>query len=115
MDPKTLEELKQALKKEQARLRAVLGAVAKKEGRSYTPKFVEMGEDTEAGEDEAEQYAINMATEQELEPMLARVEHALTKIDNGIYGVCEKCGKDIPLERLKAIPEAEYCIEHTEE
>jgi len=115
MDPQTIADLKQALRKKQARLRAVIGAVAKKEGMSYTPKFVEMGEDTEAGEDEAEQYAINAATEEELEPMLARVEHALEKIGNGTFGVCEKCGNDIPLERLQALPEAEYCVEHTEE
>ncbi|MDP3963324.1 MAG: TraR/DksA C4-type zinc finger protein [bacterium] len=115
MDQKILDELKQALKKKQARLRGVIGGIAKKEGLSYTPKFVEMGEDTEAGEDEAEQYAINMATEEDLEPVLAQIEHSLEKFDNGTYGVCEKCGKEIPVERLQAAPEAEYCVEHAEE
>ncbi len=112
MEKSLIQELQQKLKREQARLRAVMGTVAKKEGKSYAPTFVEMGEDEEAGQDEAEQYTINASTEEELEPMLARIEHALNKIEKGVYGVCEKCGQDIPAERLQAAPEAEYCLEH---
>lgn len=41
------------------------------------------------------------------------IDHALANIDNGTYGVCEKCGKEIPEERLKALPTATHCIEHT--
>ena len=112
MDTSLLQELQQKLKREQARLRAAIGAIAKKEGKSYAPTFVEMGDDEEAGQDEAEQYAVNTATEEALEPMLARIEHALDKIAKGVYGVCEKCGEDIPAERLQAAPEAEYCLKH---
>ncbi|MDO8558169.1 MAG: TraR/DksA C4-type zinc finger protein [bacterium] len=115
MDAVLIQELQQKLKREQARLRAVIGTVAKKEGKSYAPTFVEMGEDEEAGQDEAEQYIINASTEEALEPMLARIEHALNKMEKGVYGVCEKCGQDIAPERLRAVPEAEYCLEHAKE
>ena len=37
---------------------------------------------------------------------LEEVEHALQKIDEGTYGVCEETGEQIPVERLKAMPTA---------
>ncbi|MGG0740379.1 TraR/DksA C4-type zinc finger protein [Niallia taxi] len=41
------------------------------------------------------------------------VVHALKAIQNGSYGKCVECGKEIPLGRLEALPTALYCIEHT--
>ena len=34
----------------------------------------------------------------------------LEKIKKGKYGICEKCGKEIPLERLEVSPEARFCL-----
>lgn len=42
--------------------------------------------------------------------ILGNVEDALQKIESGAYGVCEKCGKEIEIERLKAMPFAKFCI-----
>jgi DnaK suppressor protein len=42
---------------------------------------------------------------------LGDVELALKKISKKKYGVCERCGKPIPLARLKILPEARYCVE----
>ena len=39
--------------------------------------------------------------------LLARIDRALGRIDDGTYGTCERCGKDIPEERLEARPWAE--------
>ena len=39
------------------------------------------------------------------------VNRALTKMDLGTYGVCERCGNDIPLERLEALPWAILCVD----
>lgn len=41
------------------------------------------------------------------------IERALSAIEAGEYGKCEVCSKEIPLERLKAIPTTTYCVEHT--
>jgi len=41
---------------------------------------------------------------------LRRVEVALAKIERGEYGRCEECGAAIGKARLKALPEAEFCI-----
>ena len=42
---------------------------------------------------------------------LGLIDSALTKIKQGKYGICMKCGKKIPQERLEAIPYALMCIE----
>ena len=39
------------------------------------------------------------------------IKAALIRINKGKYGVCQKCGKDIPQARLKIIPESAYCID----
>ena len=39
------------------------------------------------------------------------VEIALARLAKGDYGKCVDCGKEIPRERLEAIPEAVRCIE----
>ena len=38
------------------------------------------------------------------------VDGALTAMDDGEYGVCVVCGKDIPFERLKVEPMTQHCI-----
>ena len=43
--------------------------------------------------------------------LLAKVDAALAKIDQGSFGQCVSCGEDIGLKRLKARPVAELCIE----
>jgi RNA polymerase-binding protein DksA len=42
---------------------------------------------------------------------LKQIESALTRIDQGKYGLCIKCSKKIPQERLDAMPYALMCIE----
>jgi RNA polymerase-binding protein DksA len=42
---------------------------------------------------------------------LKLIESALTRIQQGKYGLCMKCGKRIPKDRLEAIPYALMCIE----
>jgi DnaK suppressor protein len=42
---------------------------------------------------------------------LRDVERALTKMDAGTYGICERCGEPISLERLEALPWAVLCID----
>lgn len=45
---------------------------------------------------------------------LIYVENALSRIENGTYGECEVCGKDIEEKRLEALPYATLCMEHAE-
>jgi RNA polymerase-binding transcription factor len=41
---------------------------------------------------------------------LEDIEAALSRIQDGQYGTCLACGGPIGLQRLRAIPEARYCI-----
>jgi RNA polymerase-binding protein DksA len=43
--------------------------------------------------------------------VLAEIERALKRIEDGTYGTCTSCGKEIPAERLEAYPWASLCID----
>jgi len=43
--------------------------------------------------------------------VLVEINHAISKIEDGTYGVCELTGKPIPAERLKAVPWARFTRE----
>jgi RNA polymerase-binding protein DksA len=51
----------------------------------------------------------------EIEDELRAVEHALDRIEEGTYGICEVTGKPIPVERLEARPVATTVVEAQEE
>ncbi|OHE59484.1 MAG: conjugal transfer protein TraR [Treponema sp. RIFOXYC1_FULL_61_9] len=42
---------------------------------------------------------------------LRLIDSAITRINQGKYGLCIKCAKRIPVERLEAIPYALMCVE----
>jgi len=42
--------------------------------------------------------------------LLAKIDEALQRIDDGTYGRCESCGDPIGIERLKARPVTTLCI-----
>lgn len=42
--------------------------------------------------------------------MLEQTQHALERIDDGSYGVCENCGEPIGKKRLMAFPRATLCM-----
>ncbi len=43
--------------------------------------------------------------------LIAKVQEALKRIDDGSYGICEVCGEDISEKRLEARPVTTSCIE----
>ncbi|HZC29947.1 MAG TPA: TraR/DksA C4-type zinc finger protein [Gaiellaceae bacterium] len=43
--------------------------------------------------------------------MLTQIDAALKRIDDGTYGICTNCGREIPRERLEAYPWASLCID----
>jgi DnaK suppressor protein len=42
--------------------------------------------------------------------MVRRIEAALTRIEEGTFGVCIECGEDIATRRLEALPWSDLCI-----
>ncbi len=45
---------------------------------------------------------------------LTKIDEALRKLSEGTYGICEDCGEEIDIERLKVMPFAIYCKEDQE-
>ncbi len=43
--------------------------------------------------------------------LISKIKKALQRISDGTYGICEKCGEDIPVKRLKARPVTSQCID----
>ena len=58
---------------------------------------------------------LDAGTELMLAAQAEDVETAMKRLEEGTYGTCIDCGKEIPAERLEAIPEAIRCIEHQEQ
>ena len=52
-----------------------------------------------------------LAMEKRIGGAMAEIEHALRKLDEGTYGLCDSCGKKISPERLEALPQASLCID----
>lgn len=55
----------------------------------------------------------DIALKEHEENELNDITRALKAIENGTYGKCEVCGKNIDMERLEALPTTTYCIDHT--
>ncbi len=43
--------------------------------------------------------------------LLKKIENAIERIEQGIFGICEKCGSEIDIRRIEARPVTTLCIE----
>ena len=57
-----------------------------------------------------EQTDVDQAILDNEKALLAEVQQALVRIENGTYGICSNCGEPIPEKRLEAIPWATLCL-----
>jgi len=62
-----------------------------------------------ASDDYERDFSLGRATEEQT--ALYVIDEALKRIDDGTYGNCSQCGNPIPKTRLKAIPQADLCVE----
>lgn len=118
MEKNLLEELRQRLESKKSDLETSLEKIAKKDERlpdDWDAKYPHSNSasGSSAMEDEADEvqeYNTRLPLEHSLEEQLRDINTALEKIQKGTYGKCGKCGKDIDEERLKALPEAKFCV-----
>jgi RNA polymerase-binding protein DksA len=54
---------------------------------------------------------IDYTLEGNSEQVLRQIDESLKRIDEGTYGICERCGREISEERLEAIPWTTLCID----
>ena len=105
---------KERLEDEQTRLRGLLGQIVDEHqtGQSEQDSVSELSA--------FDQHQADLGTEtferekdlsflESIEAELADVEHALRRLDEGTYGICEACGRPIDEERLEAVPAARFC------
>jgi len=62
--------------------------------------------------DQLEEYGERRAETETLQARWSELKHALEKIENGKYGICEVSGQPIELERLEANPAARTCMKY---
>ncbi len=118
MKKEILKELKDRLEKEKENLEKELGSFAKKDLKlagDWNTKYPKFGggvgsQRLEEAADEVEEYLNLLPIEANLELRLKFINSALEKIKKERYGKCEKCKKEISLERLKSYPEAQSCL-----
>jgi len=68
------------------------------------PEFVEESREVQEKEIVDEERSL-------LEEQLKDTQAALARIKEGKYGICENCGEEIEPARLKANPQARYCLD----
>jgi len=60
--------------------------------------------------DDIDRKTLETLSSQEIQ-RLRKIDSALSRMENGRYGVCARCNKKIPKARLEAIPYAVMCID----
>ena len=120
VNKKLIGKLRKALEKEKISVEEQLNKIAKKDEGvtgdwdTVFPKYdggESGGAALEKAADEVEEYSTLLPIEQSLEIRLKNIDSALEKIKKGRYGKCEKCQKEIPIDRLKASPESRFCLD----
>lgn len=114
MDKKILKKFQELLIKEKEKLlkgKVHIDEILKKSPKeatgelsTYRTHIADLGSDTYQKEIAA--YLTTQETQ-----ILIKIDKALRKIEEGSYGKCERCEKEIDLPRLEAIPYAEFCID----
>jgi RNA polymerase-binding protein DksA len=110
---KDLEEFRAALEREKGELEAQLAEL--EESSFSTPQSDVSGEmafdeeyaDSGTATFERER---DLSLENNIRDLLEKIAKALVRLDDGTYGICERCGKPIEKARLKALPYANLCI-----
>lgn len=105
-----VEELRAALFAERDSLTEELSARGKQnpETGDWQGASTSKGEEADPTDaaDNIEELATNVQMVEELERRLTDVNDAIARMENGTYGICERDGSPIPVERLEANPAA---------
>ncbi|NLM00943.1 MAG: TraR/DksA family transcriptional regulator [Treponema sp.] len=108
MDKKFLEKMKVALLEKKEDILNQLAAA----NSDFKQMLERMGgkDEIDVATDVADRQLMESVGEKELNRLKA-IENALNRIEQGKYGICMKCAKKIPEERLKILPYAVLCID----
>jgi RNA polymerase-binding protein DksA len=102
-----------ALLRERDRVRAALENLHNENPGSVEDETGEETQDQHLGDAATAMHdrSLDYTLEDNEEHLLASIDAALERIDEGTYGICTNCGQPISEERLGALPWAELCID----
>ena len=72
-------------------------------------KIVDSGDEADVASDAVDRTLLDSLSAQDAQ-RLRLIDNALDRIRQGKYGLCAKCGKEIPQARLEALPYALMCV-----
>lgn len=107
MDSAFIEKMKALLLEQKKTLLASLADQS--EDMKGLVKTVESGDEADVAADVIDRTLLTSLGTQDAN-RLQLINNALDRINLGTYGLCLKCGKEIPQERLEALPYALMCI-----
>ncbi|MDP8225302.1 MAG: TraR/DksA family transcriptional regulator [Candidatus Lernaella stagnicola] len=106
MRKRELEEIKRKLLQDRDRILAN----AKRTMESITnPNMDDLNDEGDVASSETDQ-TINLRLRDRESMLLSKIERTLLKFEEDTFGICEECGENISVKRLKARPVAQYCI-----
>ena len=108
-DPQFITDMKALLEEEKAHLEKDLGETARKQEGNYVADFPVYGQGEEDNATEIADYTAKSAVTEAKEARLREINAALTRIEEGKYGLSDK-GELIPEKRLRANPAATTLI-----
>ena len=106
----TIHEFKDLLEKDKVKLTADLDNIQAPDNDEFAPlpSFGD-GDDLSIEADQVEEIGNALAVKEVLEKKLDKINSALERIKKSEYGICETCGKEIELKRLRVEPAATLC------
>jgi RNA polymerase-binding protein DksA len=112
MEQSFIDEMKEALKTQRSEILKSLAT--QNDDMKNLIKTVESGDEVDIASDAIEGTLLDALGAQDSK-RLQVINNALDRIIQGRYGRCLKCGREIPEERLRALPYALMCIQCTTE
>ena len=107
--------MKSKLLEERSRIEGELKRFANKDKHdkeAYNPRFPDTTDKLEESAGRVAQFVDELALEDSFEQTLKAIDHALEKMEDNSYGICDVCKKEINPKRLEANPSAATCVEH---
>ena len=101
MDKEFLKKQKTKLLQEKTKLELEL---------KHLESFPQYGDNDEDNSEEEADFYVSSGEDKKMLIMFRDVKKALKKIEDGKYGSCENCHKQIDIKRLEVFPAATICI-----
>jgi DnaK suppressor protein len=99
-----LEKRKSELESKLAELQSRLASIKRDLTQAHSGDSAEQAQERENDE-------VVDAIGNETRLSISVIQASLDRIEQGIYGQCEKCGDDIDAQRLEVVPEATRCVD----